>query len=110
VGLHVEGFVNAPGATAQQRLQARSLGQALSQVKEALTQMRQTARLLSAMTARQLQGPSALSLLNDLVIEATLALEGHYDAQVGGTMGGIWWIEARLQQFAWITVVQNAGR
>ncbi len=97
--LHMLGMVNAPGCTDAQKQLASKIDTALIQVEMALKQTRKDAVQLAKMSDTQLKGQDALTLLNDMQVNASNA----YIGQTGGTTGVVW-IHDTVQQLAQMTI------
>lgn len=103
VRLHLAGMINAPGHTDAQKLLANTIDAALTQVETAMKQIRRDAVQLAAMSDTQLNSQHALALLNDMQINANNAYSGQ-NSNTGGSVPGVVWIHASLQQLAQIVV------
>lgn len=104
VDLHLQGLANAPGHTVVQQQLAVQIDHALNAVDTYMQSIRQDARQLLPMSTTQLQQQKALSLLNDMVSNSTLAFSGQLDPTTGESTGGIAWIHQKLQGLAVIPI------
>ncbi|GCE32136.1 hypothetical protein KDA_76200 [Dictyobacter alpinus] len=103
VRLHLTGMVNAPGHTDAQKQLASKIDTALTQVETVLKQVRKDAIQLAKMSDTQFKSQEALTLLNDMQVNASKA----YIGQNGGTTGsvlGVVWIHDTIQQLAQMTI------
>lgn len=97
---HLNGTVLSPDATSDQRDLAAHVHVAINQTRSWLEQAHQDAVQLIKMNTEQLAQPQALSLLNDLVINAQYAYTGKTDPQTGQLQGGATWICSNIQRIA----------
>ncbi|HWS84333.1 MAG TPA: hypothetical protein VN207_08750 [Ktedonobacteraceae bacterium] len=104
VALHLQGLINAPGHTQEQRQLAVKIDTALEQVKPLMQKIHQDAVTLVKMDQTQLQSQDALTLLNDMVTNANSAYIGQFDPATGGNINGVVWIHNELQELAIIPV------
>lgn len=104
VSSHLAGAVLSPDATPEQRALAGKIHNALDQVRLELTQIQQDAKQLLVMTPAQLNQPSTLSLLDDLVTQCQYAYSGQTDPLSGLAQGGAIWITSNIQRIANFTV------
>ncbi len=104
IDLHLNGVLQAPGATQDQRAEAAKIAAGLSNVKLALTQARHDATLLVHMSDSQLAQPSTLSLINDLVTATTTAYQGQTTSAPNQTKDGMSQLYPEIQQLAAFTV------
>ena len=98
ITIHMTGLVNAPGATTAEKQMGVKIGNALKPITTWYQNARSDAIQLAQMTDQQLISPQALTLLNDLVVEATDAFAGQITSTQ--TTPGIAWIYAQLQTLA----------
>jgi hypothetical protein len=104
VDLHLNGLANSPGHTEAQRQLAFQIDTALKKDMSFLQAVRQDAVKLVKMDDGQLKSNEALSLLNDMVINATNAYTGQLDPKTGGNINGIVWVHSKLQGLATMPV------
>lgn len=97
---HLNGLINAPGSTTQQRQVAAQIIAAMSNVEQWFEQMRSDAKQFIAMSNAQLNQPAAFSLLNDMVDLANNAYTGQSNPATGTTLQGVIWIHAQIQALA----------
>jgi hypothetical protein len=101
---HLNGLINAPGSPASVRNTAAALLPAMSNVTTWLQNLRGDDKRLLAMTSRQMGQPAALSLLDDMVLQASNAYTGSTDASTGQVKQGVVWIHQQLQSLAAINI------
>ncbi len=104
VDLHLQGVTNAPGHTKEQEQLALKIDTALMQVSSLMQKIHQDAVKLVKMDKTQLRSNDALTLLNDMVTNATNAYAGQFDPMTGGNTNGIIWIHNELQGLATMPV------
>jgi hypothetical protein len=102
---HLNGLINAPGSPVRIRNTSTSLLAALSSVTAWLQALRKDDRQLLALNTMQLGQPAALSLLDDMVLQASNAYTGGSDPSTGQFKQGVVWIHRQLQSMATINVV-----
>ena len=108
---HLNGLINAPGATSEQRKAAAQIISSMSNVQQWFNQLRSDAKQFIGMSNTQLAQPAAFSLLNDMVDLANAAYTGQADPATGTTLEGVIWIHAQIQALATMTInqyIQNA--
>ncbi len=108
---HLNGLINAPGATPEQRQAAAQIISAMSNVQQWFDQLRNDAKQFIGMSNAQLAQPAAFSLLNDMVELANAAYTGQADPTTEAMLEGVIWIHTQIQALATITInqyVQNA--
>ena len=103
---HLNGLINAPGSTLATRQASARIIDAISNVQQWLQKLRNDARQFVSMTNTQLMQPTALSLLNDMVQQATSAYSGQIDPVTGAMHPGVVWIHAQVQSLAVMDVFQ----
>jgi hypothetical protein len=104
VDVHLIGLSHSPGVTPEQKRLAIQIDTAINTVTSLMQKVHQDAVQLAAMSDAALQGPAALSLLDDLVTHASDAYIGHFDPATGQVQGGVAWIHHQLQILATIEV------
>ncbi len=100
VSSHLSGAVLAPDATATQHALANQIQESINQVKAWLENIHQDAKKLLAMDANQLNQPSTLTILDDMVTNAQYAYVGQVDPLTAQNRGGVIWISNHVQQMA----------
>ncbi len=103
VQLHLQGVVGAPDATPQMRAIANKIILELQNAKIWLTQVRADARQLVTMDANQLAQPSSLTLLNNMLTNATYAYIGQLNPQTDQGSPGVTQAHYDIQQLAALT-------
>lgn len=101
---HLNGLLQAGGSTAQLRKQEADLITAMNDVDHWLTQVRHDAQQIMKMSDQQLQQPGTLSLLNDMIDNATHAYAGQLDPSSGQMRQGVIWIHDHMQSLATLGV------
>jgi serine/threonine protein kinase len=104
ISSHLSGTVLEPDATADQRDLADRIHVAIDQTQGWLTQVRQDAKQLLAMSNAQQAQPQAFALLDDMLLNAQYAYSGQADPLSGQTAGGATWICSNIQRMASIEV------
>jgi len=104
VDIHLQGVMNAPGHTPAQRQLVIRIDPILKQVTTLMQKIHQDAVTLVKMNDTQLQSQDALTLLNDMVTNATSAYMGQVDPATGGNINGVTWIQNELQGLATIPI------
>ncbi len=102
---HLNGLINAPGSPASIRRSSASILSALSAVTTWLQTLRSDDKKLLALTNSQMGQPTALSLLDDMVLQASNAYTGRSDPATGQLKQGVVWIHQQLQNMASISIV-----
>ena len=102
---HLNGLINAPGSPASIRHASASILNALSSVTAWLQALRSDDKKLLALNNTQLGQPAALSLLDDMVLQASNAYTGSTDPSTGQLKQGVVWIHQQLQNMATISIV-----
>ena len=101
---HLNGLLNAPGSPTNVRSLASSILPAMSNVITWLQSLRSDDKKLLAMSNDQLKQPAALSLLDDMVLQASNAYTGTTDTTTGQLKQGVVWIHQQLQSMATINI------
>lgn len=101
---HLNGLLNAPGSPGNVRTVAGQILPSLSNVTTWLQKLRSDTKKLLALSDAQLGQPAALSLLDDMVLQASNAYSGTTDPATGQAKPGVVWIHQQLQSIATINV------
>lgn len=101
---HLNGLINAPGSPANARSTAARVLPAMSNVTTWLQKLRSDDTKLLAMSKAQLGQPAALSLLDDMALQASNAYSGSADPSTGQFRQGAVWIHQQLQSIATINI------
>lgn len=107
VDIHLTGLANSPGHTKEQNTLAIQVDEVINKMNRDLLQVRKDASQVAQMKVPQLRQTSTLTLLNDMANLTTEVKSGWFDAQTGENIGGVLWIESRLQQLATVSIVAN---
>jgi hypothetical protein len=97
---HMEGAIQSPQTTPEQRKLAISINADIDGVRRLLEQVQQESRQLLGMNNAQLFQTSSLSLLNDVATQLQNAYTGQLDPATGQSNGGALWIYGNLQRLA----------
>ncbi len=103
---HLNGLVNAPGSTPDQRKAAAQIIDAMSNVRQWLNQLRTDVKQLLNMSDAQMAQPAALALLNDMATQANAAYTGETDPATGTLREGVIWTHASIQALASMNIYQ----
>jgi eukaryotic-like serine/threonine-protein kinase len=98
IGIHMDGAIQSPQTTPDQRKLAIQINMGLDNVKRLLESVLRDAKQLSGMTSIQLLQPSSLSILDDLATQAQYAYTGQLNPSTGQSEGGAIWIYGNLQR------------
>ena len=101
---HLNGLINAPGSPTSIRRTSASILTALSAVTTWLQTLRSDDKKLLALNDTQLGQPAALSLLDDMVLQASNAYTGSSDPSTGQFRQGVVWIHQQLQSMATMNI------
>lgn len=104
IALHLQGMVDSPGATVEQKRLAIQIDSAISKVEALLEQVHQDAKKLVVMSNIQLQQPATLSLLDDMTKHAQDAFVGQFDPTTGEIQNGVTQIHFAIQRLATIDI------
>ena len=107
VQLHLNGVVQAPDATPHMRTLATQIIEALNNAKTWLQQVRAYARQLVKMDANQLSQPSTLTMLNNMLSNATYAYIGQLNPGTNQVLPGVLQVHYDIQQLATLTITPN---
>jgi eukaryotic-like serine/threonine-protein kinase len=107
IALHLNGVVQAPDATHQMRTLATKIIEALNNAKTWLGQVRGYAQQLVKMDAVQLAQPSTLTMLNNMLLDATYAYIGQLDPKTNQVVPGVLQVHYDIQQLATLTFTSN---
>jgi hypothetical protein len=100
IALHLNGVLQSPGATQNQRAQATQITATLNNVKVALGQVRHDAAQLANMDDAHLAQPATLSLLNDMIVAATNAYQGQTNPATNQQQNGMSQLYPQVQKLA----------
>jgi len=97
---HMEGAIQSPQTTPEQRKLAISINAGLDDVRHLFEQVEQECKQLLSMNNVQLFQTSSLSILNDVATQLQDAYTGQLDPATGQSNGGALWIYGNLQRLA----------
>ncbi len=100
IGSHLQSISQIPGATPEQRVLAIRINQAINNVQGWLNAVHADAAKLIHMNTDQLLQPDALTLLNDLFIQANNAFVGQVDPNTNDVKEGVVQIHYNVQALA----------
>jgi len=103
---HLNGLLDAPGATPEVRESVSQIMPAMNNVQNWLEKLRADTKQIVAMNDVQLGQLEAYSILNDMVDQANQAYAGQVDPSTGAVLEGVAWIHEHLQSLASLTVTQ----
>jgi hypothetical protein len=104
ISKHLYGLLEAKTATPTLRAQVAAIVEALDNVKTWLTQVRHDALQIIKMSGQQLRQPGTLTVLNDMIFNATSAFTGYPDPATGQMRQGVTWIHNQIQSLATLDV------
>jgi hypothetical protein len=107
IDLHLSGLADSPGHTSQQRMLAIQVDGVITKMENDVMQIRRDAIQLVARTSSQMRHPDTLTLLNDMVSRTNEIKSGWFDATSGEDIGGVVWLQARIQQLATIVIQKS---
>jgi hypothetical protein len=101
---HLNGLLNAPDSPGNVRTVAGQILPALSNITTWLQKLRSDDKSLLAMSDAQLGQSAALSLLDDMVLQAGNAYSGNTDPATNQLKQGVVWIHQQLQSIATMNI------
>jgi hypothetical protein len=104
ISKHLYGLLEANTATPALRTQVAAIVAALDNVKSWLIEVHHDAFQIMKMSNTQLSQPATLSLLNDMIDNATNAFSGQPDPVTGQMREGVTWIHDQIQSLATLNV------
>ncbi|MEO8955293.1 MAG: protein kinase [Ktedonobacteraceae bacterium] len=110
INKHLQGIVQAPGATAAQQKLAGQIDTGLNIMSNTLNQIHNDAKQLIKLPQDQLLSNSSLTLLNDMATQSDYAFNGQINAGTNQKQGGaveIYQNSQRLATFEVMTYTQN---
>ena len=100
INRHLQGIVQAPGATAGQKQTASQIDTGLNVLSQTLQKVRSGAKQLVAMSQDELLSNNALSLLTDMTTQADYAFNGQRNGNTNQMQGGAAQIYRNSQRLA----------
>jgi len=100
VDFHLQGVAASPGVSTDQQQESAKILAVMDRINAWLMKARDDDRRLLGMTNQQLQQPMALSLLNDLQMNAVSAFSGQIDQTTGTRQEGAQWVFQEAQRLA----------
>jgi serine/threonine protein kinase len=97
---HMDGAILSPQTTREQHQLAIEINGGIDGVRNSFTQVYADAKQLVRFTDAQLLQPSALTLLDDMTVQAQYAYTGRPNPSTGIAQGGVLWIYDNLQRLA----------
>jgi hypothetical protein len=107
---HMAGAIQSPQTTPDQRKLAVQINTRLDQEKHFFEQVQQDAKQMLNLSDTQVLGSRALTILNDLAMQAQNAYTGQLDPSTGQSDGGALWMYGNLQRLATFDIRQYAGQ
>ena len=105
INRHLQGIVQAPGATATQQQLANQIDTGLNILSASLQKVYQNAQQLIKLPTDQLLSNSTLTILNDMATQADSAFNGQLNPQTQQLEGGAVEIYRNTQRLATFTVM-----
>lgn len=109
IHVHLNGIVNSPGVSPDQRRLATQIGLDLNRVAGWLNQVRQDARQLVNMSDQDLLSNNALNILNDMETHARYAYVGKLDPTTNQIQNGVTQIYYQSQALTTMNVIPYNG-
>jgi transcriptional regulator with XRE-family HTH domain len=100
VDFHLQGVAASPGVSIGQQQESAKILAVMDRINAWLKQVRDDDMRLLRMSDQQLQQPIALSLLNDLQINAVSAFSGQIDQTTGARQEGAQWVFQETHRLA----------
>lgn len=100
IALHLNGVLNSPGSTQNQRQLATQINAGIENEQNWLGQVRKDAIQLAHMNNNQLAQQSTLMLINDMISQANNALNGFNNPSTGKLQEGYAQIYLQIQKLA----------
>ncbi len=100
INRHLNGLLQSGLVTSALREKVAGITTALSDVKFWLGQARQDALRILKMNDQQLSQPGTLTIINDMIDNATHAYTGQIDPNTGQIHEGVVWIHDHMQELA----------
>ncbi len=100
INKHLQGIINAPGVTPEQKQLATQIDKDINNLSSWLEKVRSDAKQLVSMSDSQLLSQNSLAILNDLENYAGYTSNGQFDPNTNQTMGGVLRIHQNIQRLA----------
>jgi len=100
IDLHLNGVIQSPGATPEQRSFATQIDTAIKNVEVWLANVRKDAQQLEPLSLQQLLQPAALAILDDMANQSLYAFAGRIDPTTGNVQEGVIQIHYNIQRLA----------
>ena len=97
---HLSAIAQAPGATQEQRIGIAHINTELNSVRNWLERVHQDARQLVTMSDAQLLSQKAMTLMDEMVMQAFYAYTGQLDPSTGEIQGGVIQINNDIERLA----------
>ena len=104
IDFHLQGVAASPGVSTRQQQEAAKILAVMDQINAWLNKVRDDDRHLLMMSDRQLQQPAALTLLNDMQMNAMYASSGKMDQTTVTRKEGTQWVYQEIQHLATMDV------
>jgi hypothetical protein len=101
---HLNGLLQSGQTTPALRTQVGDIMTALGNVQFWLAQVRQDALHIMKMNDQQLLQPDTLTIINDMIDNATYAYAGQVDPNTGQMHQGVSWIHTNMQELATLNI------
>ncbi len=105
IDFHLQGVAASPGASTSQQQETAKILAVMNHINAWLKQVRDDDRRLLMMSDQQLQQSAALTLLNDLQMNAIYASSGQIDQATGARQEGGQWVYQETQHLASMEVM-----
>jgi len=109
IALHLNGVLDSPGSTQYQRQLATQINTGIENEQNWLGQVRKDAMQLAHMNNNQLAQQSTLAIINDMVTQATNAVQGFNNPSTGTLEEGYSQIYLQIQKLATFDVKPYTG-
>jgi hypothetical protein len=97
---HLNGLLQTPENSPERRKMVAAIVSAMNNAKYWLSQLREDARKIVKMSDEQLRQPATLTLINNMIDNATHAYGGEADPAGGSRREGVNWVHEHMQLLA----------
>ncbi len=104
ISKHLYGLLEAKTATPALHAKVTAIVEALNNVKAWLIRVHHDGLQIMNMSDQQLRQPGTLTVLNDMIFNATSAFTGYADPASGQMHQGVTWIHGQIQSLAMLDV------